>query len=153
MAFLSFSGNTHDSIVIPHDRDKSQLVELLNDGEELFAVCWYIVKLYAYLTHICKWITGKQNHCHFNGTNLFVLLSKNCSPFKPLPHWIALCSFNINLERIVGYFNKGDKRVYRVGQKNWPRLRDSPPGPEAEPRNLGQTFFPTLFTIGEKTLR
>ena len=47
-------GSTHDSIVIPHDRDKSQLVEVLHDGEVLFAVCWYIMKLDAYLTHICK---------------------------------------------------------------------------------------------------
>ena len=39
---------------LPCNGDKSQLVELLNDGEELFAVCWYIVKLNAYLTHICK---------------------------------------------------------------------------------------------------
>ena len=31
--------------------------------------------------------------------------------------------------------------IYRVGQTNCPRLRDSPPGPEAESRNLGHTYL------------
>ena len=72
-----------DSIFVPHDSDKSQLVEVLNDGEVSLDVSWHFMELYAYLCHIGEGPTGKlregfgMTESHFRIINV-ANLSNHC---------------------------------------------------------------------------
>ena len=79
----------------------------------------------------------------------FVLHSKNCLCFiLKIAHLLNHCLIELRsvpststLKGLLDIWIRVTKESTELANKTFPRLHDSPPGPEVESRNLGQTFL------------